>query len=98
LHHESVFTLAQLILRLIADTAALAALAFRPRLAISAENLVLRRQLALFQERGIKSRRIDATTRISLATLSRLCDWRSCPTLRRTRDDPGYRPPCRPNL
>jgi len=31
-----------------------------------AENLVLRRQLGLFKERGIKSRRIDAATRVSL--------------------------------
>ena len=45
---------------------------------IEAENLVLRRQLALFKERGMKPRRIDAATRASLALLSRLCDWRSC--------------------
>ena len=29
-------------------------------------------------ERGIKPRRIDAATRVSLAMLSKLCDWRSC--------------------
>jgi transposase InsO family protein len=40
--------------------------------------LVLRRQLALFKERGVKPRRIDAATRASLALLSQLCDWRSC--------------------
>ena len=53
-------------------------LAVRPRRSIEAENLVLRRQLALFKERGVKPRRIDAATRLSLAWLSRLCDWRSC--------------------
>ena len=68
-------------LQLLADLVALVALAFRPRLATAAENLVLRRQLALFKERGIKPRRIGAATRISLASLSRLCDWRSCLTL-----------------
>src|SRR5216117_2579411 len=45
---------------------------------IEAENLLLRRQLALFKERGVKPRRVDAATRLSLAWLSRLCDWRSC--------------------
>jgi putative transposase len=42
------------------------------------ENLVLRRQLALYQERGVKPRRIDAATRVSLAWLTRLCNWRTC--------------------
>jgi hypothetical protein len=37
--------------------------------------LFLRRQLALFKERGIQPRRIDAATRISLAILARLCEW-----------------------
>ena len=70
-----------MIARLIADALALGALACRPQLATSAENLVLRRQLALFKERGITPRRIDAAARISLAVLSRMCDWRSCMTL-----------------
>ena len=56
----------------------LLALTVRPRRSIEAENLVLRRQLALFKERGVKPRRIDAATRMSLAWLSRWCDWRSC--------------------
>jgi putative transposase len=68
----------QIILRLLADLVALAVLANRPRLSLEAENLVLRRQLALYKERGIKPRRIDAATRASLTLLSRLCDWRSC--------------------
>jgi hypothetical protein len=45
--------------------------------AIEAENLVLRRQVALFRERGMKRRRIDAATRVSVVLLSQLCDWRS---------------------
>jgi len=53
-------------------------LTVRSRRSIQAENLVLRRQLALFKERGVRPRRIDAATRFSLAWLSRLCDWRSC--------------------
>jgi len=43
---------------------------------IKAENLFLRRELALYVERGIKPRRIDSVTRISLAILSRLFNWR----------------------
>ena len=69
---------ARIVLRLLADVVGLAVLAVRPRRSLEAENLVLRRQLALFKERGMKPRRIDAATRASLALLSRLCDWRSC--------------------
>ena len=43
---------------------------------VQAENLFLRRQLALYKERGIQPRRIDAATRISLAILARLFEWR----------------------
>ena len=41
-----------------------------------AENLFLRRQLALFIERGVRPRRIDAATRVSLAVLAKMFDWR----------------------
>jgi Homeodomain-like domain len=51
-------------------------LAFRSSQSIQAENLFLRRQLALYIERGVKPRRIDAATRIALTVLSRLFDWR----------------------
>ena len=47
------------------------------RQSLHAEVLFLRRQLALYVERGVKPRRIDAATRVSLALLSRLFDWRS---------------------
>jgi putative transposase len=69
-----VIVLLRMVLRLLADVAGLIALSVRPRRAIEAENLVLRRQLALFKERGIKPRRIDAATRASVAWLSRWCD------------------------
>jgi putative transposase len=51
-------------------------LAFRSSRSMQAENLFLRRQLALYIERGVKPRRIDAATRIGLTLLSRLFDWR----------------------
>src|ERR1035441_9773906 len=43
---------------------------------VQAENLFLRRQLALYIERGMKPRRMGAATRIALAWLSRWFDWR----------------------
>ena len=46
--------LLRIVLRLLADLAGLIALSVRPRRAIEAENLVLRRQLALFKERRMK--------------------------------------------
>jgi len=67
-----------MVLRVLADLIGLLVLTVRSRRSIQAENLVLRRQLALFKERGVRPRRIDAATRFSLAWLSRLCDWRSC--------------------
>jgi hypothetical protein len=51
-------------------------LLLRPRKSLEAENLFLRRQLALYRERGVKPRRVDAATRVTL-TLSRWFDWRS---------------------
>ena len=44
---------------------------------IRAENLVLRRQLASYIERGIKPRRVDHATRVSLALFTRMFDWRT---------------------
>jgi putative transposase len=68
--------LIKIAVRLVADAAWLAILLFRSTGAVQTENLFLRRQLALFKERGVRPRRIDAATRISLAILSRLCEWR----------------------
>jgi putative transposase len=53
-------------------------LAVRSNRAIKAENLFLRRQLALYIERGVKPRRIDWVTRIGLKVLSRCFNWRDC--------------------
>ena len=45
------------------DLVRLVVLATRPRAALVAENLFLRKQLALFQERKVRPRRADASTR-----------------------------------
>jgi putative transposase len=44
---------------------------------VAAENLFLRRQLAMYVARGAKLRRPDLATRVSLALLSKLFDWRA---------------------
>jgi transposase InsO family protein len=61
---------------LIADAGRFVLLALRSRRSLTAENLFLRRQLALCKERGIKLRRIDPAARVSLAVLAKLCNWR----------------------
>ena len=63
--------------RLIEDSIRWALLLCRSTNSIRAENLFLRRQLALYIERGVRPRRIDAATRVSLALLARRFDWRS---------------------
>src|SRR5713226_3712210 len=58
------------------DLVRLAFLATHSRSALAAENLFLRKQLALFQERKVKPRRADDSTRWMMATLSRMFKWR----------------------
>ena len=54
------------------DLLRLACLATHSRSALAAENLFLRKQLALFQERKVKPRRADDSVRWMMATLSRI--------------------------
>jgi hypothetical protein len=56
-------------------------LTFRSSRSIQAGNLFLRRQLALYIERGVKPRSIDSATRIALTLLSQLFNWRSALTV-----------------
>src|SRR6476661_5785993 len=58
------------------DLVRLAFLTAHSRSALAAENLFLRKQLALFQERKVKPRRADDSTRWMTATLSRIFKWR----------------------
>src|SRR5688572_12124528 len=58
------------------DFGRLLTIAVRSRRALAAENLFLRKQLALFQERKVKPRRADDSTRWVMATLSRMFEWR----------------------
>jgi putative transposase len=65
-----------MLLQLFGDVLRWCGLALRSTQSVQAENLFLRRQLALYIERGIKPRRIDAVTRIGLVVLSRFFHWR----------------------
>jgi len=67
--------------RLLCDVVTLVRLALTARAQLSAENLFLRKQLALYQERGVKPSRPDPETRAILVLLSRLLDWRSILTV-----------------
>ena len=58
------------------DFGRLVAVGVRTRRALAAENLFLRKQLAVFQERKVKPRRADDSTRWMMATLSRMFEWR----------------------
>ena len=69
--------LARIAGRLIEDAFRWVILLFRSTEDVRAENLFLRRQLALIRERGVQPRRVDAATRVSLAVLAKLFDWRS---------------------
>jgi putative transposase len=53
----------------------------RSRAHLSAENLFLRKQLALYVERQAKPRRADDATRITLVALSRFIEWRQLLTV-----------------
>ena len=75
--YASMIALLKIAAVLLADAVRFVLVSLRSRQSLTAENLFLRRQLALYQERGQKARRVDAAMRVSLALLSMLCDWRS---------------------
>jgi putative transposase len=72
---------ARTILRVLRDVPRLASMAMWSHAQLAAENLFLRKQLALYVERQVKPRRADDATRIVLVALSRLIDWRGALTV-----------------
>ena len=68
--------LARAIVGILSDILRLGVAFLRSSSAIRAENLVLRKQLARYIERGIKPRRVDHVTRVNLALFTRLFEWR----------------------
>ena len=68
---------AEILIRLVCETLRWLRLAVRSNRSIKAENLFLRRQLALYIERGAKPRRIDLVTRIARSINGRSMAWNS---------------------
>src|ERR1700686_1770357 len=66
----------QTVLRIVCDILRLISAAVRSRAQLAAENLFLRKQLAMYVERQVKPHRADDATRIALVALSWLIDWR----------------------
>jgi transposase InsO family protein len=73
---RSLLSFACILLALLGDAGRFLFLCLRPSPALAAENLFLRKQLALYQERQAKPRRATNAIRMSLVWLSRLFDWR----------------------
>jgi transposase InsO family protein len=63
-------------LTLLSDAARDLILCLHPRPALAVENLFLRKQLALYQERDVKPRHLTPAIRIALKVLARWFDWR----------------------
>ena len=69
--------LTAVLLTLVADIARFLRLCLRFRPTLAAENLFLRKQLALYQERHVTPRRATNAMRFALVWLSRWFDWRT---------------------
>jgi transposase InsO family protein len=74
-----------MLLKLSADAWRFLVLCLRPASALAAENLFLRKQLALYEERQVKPRQATNTTRMTMVWLSRFFNWR--PALRIVKPD-----------
>lgn len=74
LHHLVQLTCT--LLTLLADVAHFLRLGLRSRTALAAENLFLRKQLVLYQERHVTPRRASSPTHVSLVWLAGWFEWR----------------------
>jgi putative transposase len=72
-------------LRILGDLVHFLRLGLRSRTSLAAENLLLRKQLAFYQERKLKPRRADNPTGLTLLLLSRWFNWRNALTVVRPR-------------
>jgi hypothetical protein len=66
-----------MLLALIVDAVFYLGLCLRPNTTLAAENLFLRKQLALYQEPQVKPRQATNSIRLAMVWLSRWFDWRS---------------------
>src|SRR5229473_3530635 len=74
-------SLIRTVLKVVADVVRLTSLAACSHAHLAAENLFLRKQLALYLERQAQPRRADDATRVTLVALSRLVEWRQLLTI-----------------
>jgi hypothetical protein len=72
---QSIGRLTSTLLTLVVDAVRDVGLCLRSPAALAAENLFLRKQLAMYQERNVKPKRATHATRIALVWLSRWFDW-----------------------
>src|SRR5919108_2363288 len=79
LHH--LVQLIYMLLMLLVDAAHFLWLCLHSPTALAAENLFLRTQLALYQERHVKPRRATDATRLALVWLRHYFDWRQALTV-----------------
>ena len=73
---QALVRLASMLLALAQGALRFLLLGTRSKAALKAENIFLRKQLALYLEREVKPRRACDATRLSLVLLSRLFPWR----------------------
>ena len=78
---DSLFNLLRRLFNLSLDALSFIRVSLRARCAMAAENLFLRKQLALYSERNLKPRRAKAATKLTLVLLSRLFAWREALTV-----------------
>src|SRR6516225_582801 len=69
------------IFHLLLDLLRLIGAGMQPRCRLAAENLFLRKQLALYLERQVKPRRAKVATRLTLVLLSKVFAWREVLTV-----------------
>jgi putative transposase len=78
---RTLLQLTRILLPLLYDGLRFLGLCLRPSPALAAENLFLRKQLALYQERQQSPRRATKATRLALVWLGHWCDWRQVLTV-----------------
>jgi hypothetical protein len=78
---DRLFSLLLTLFDLFLDALRFIRLSLEPRCTLAAENLFLRKQLALYLERQVAPRRPRAAAKLTLVLLSRLFPWRQALTI-----------------
>src|SRR5688572_28459749 len=73
--------MARIVFGLLADVLQFARFGLQSHARLAAENLFLRKQLALYVERRVKPRRATNATRLTLVVLARFIEWRPVLTI-----------------